>query len=213
MSKTITWKGHNILAIWCKCAAFYGQGNLVVEVSCSPWAAGFHSSIQLQLGRLKLWNQPLNCIQRVLSTIPLPQYPPRTKLSSQNRIITFKCGWFFHAVMSRRRTEQSVHMYTKSHRHKHINNNSAEWPHHAAESSKEVAGEVFVEFSESFQEPLQKAMKVCVCVCVCLLSTGSILHSEIWMTQRSGSGLAASQAFCSVKMNGYILILHCCSIS
>lgn len=67
--------------------------------------------------------------------------------------------------MSRRRTQQSVHMYTKTHTHKHINNNSAEWLHHAAESSKEVAGEVFVEFLEGFQQPLQTAVKVCARTC------------------------------------------------
>lgn len=53
-------------------------------------------------------------------------------------------------------------MYTKTHTHKHINNNSTEWLHHAAESSKEVAGEVLVAFLEGFQQPLQTAVKACV---------------------------------------------------
>lgn len=78
--------------------------------------------------------------------------------------------------MSRRRTQQSVHMYTKTHRHKHINNNSAEWLHHAAESSKKVAGEVFVEFRGLSASPPNSSESVCVCVH--MWGNGSVLKYE-----------------------------------
>lgn len=161
----LAWKGHlnlRLLAIWQKCVAFFGQGNSGFLLSLSSRAPFKHSASTWASEALEPSTRQHSVSSQQSHSL---NTHPALNSALKNWIITFKCGGFFHAVMSRRRTQQSVHMYTKTHRHKHINNNSAEWLHHAAESSKEVAGEVLVAFLEGFQQPLQTAAKLCVCVC------------------------------------------------